>query len=235
MSKTKGNVQDPLELIDRVRHGRAAPGAGDRDHAGQRHRSSTRTNLEARRDFVNKLWNAARFVLLERAARRTAARARPSWQAPAGACPGRPLDRQPRQERGSGGDATVHGRSSSARRRARSQDFLWDEFCDWYLEIAKIQLRGEDATALRATRSTLGAVLEQTLRLLHPFAPFVTEELWQLVTARAPGGGGHSADEASRARPARRRSWSPPGPRRPPRSRRRVHDRRPGRADPRRA
>ena len=72
--------------------------------------------------------------------------------------------------------------------------FAWDEFCDWYLELAKSSLTGTDAEAADATRRVLGEVLDRLLRLLHPVIPFVTEELWtaltggeSIVVARWPG------------------------------------------------
>ncbi len=72
--------------------------------------------------------------------------------------------------------------------------FAWDEFCDWYLELAKAGLTGADATAAAATRRVLGEVLDRLLRLIHPLLPFVTEELWTALTggesvviARWPG------------------------------------------------
>ena len=57
--------------------------------------------------------------------------------------------------------------------------FIWDEFCDWYIELAKLTLYGDDRAAKRATQSVLTYVLDRTLRLLHPFMPFITEEIWQ--------------------------------------------------------
>ncbi len=58
-------------------------------------------------------------------------------------------------------------------------NFIWDDFCDWYIEMAKLSLYGEDETAKQMTRSVLAYVLDQTMKLLHPFMPFITEEIWQ--------------------------------------------------------
>ncbi|CAM5204440.1 Valine--tRNA ligase OS=Lysinibacillus sphaericus OX=1421 GN=valS PE=3 SV=1 [Lysinibacillus sphaericus] len=58
-------------------------------------------------------------------------------------------------------------------------NFIWDDFCSWYIEMAKLPLNGEDEAAKKTTRSILAYVLDQTMRLLHPFMPFITEEIWQ--------------------------------------------------------
>src|SRR5690625_1899260 len=58
-------------------------------------------------------------------------------------------------------------------------NFIWDDFCDWYIEMAKLSLYGEDETSKQTTRSVLAHVLDQTLRMLHPYMPFITEEIWQ--------------------------------------------------------
>src|SRR5699024_7750906 len=58
-------------------------------------------------------------------------------------------------------------------------NFIWDDFCDWYIEMAKVSLYGEDESQKKTTRSVLAHVLDQTLRMLHPYMPFITEEIWQ--------------------------------------------------------
>jgi valyl-tRNA synthetase len=172
MSKSKGNVADPLEVMERFgtdafRFTLAALAGLGRDIRISEER------IEGYRNFANKLWNAGRLVLsnLDGYDARTAARIEPSLA-----------------------DRWILSRLAVATaairehlRRYRFNDsasalyqFLWHEYCDWYLEMAKLPLYRPTRPAERlSTQRTLVTVLEATLRLLHPFMPFITEEIWQ--------------------------------------------------------
>jgi valyl-tRNA synthetase len=171
MSKSKGNVVDPLAIMgkygtDAFRFTLTALAAQGRDIRISDER------VEGYRNFANKLWNAARLVLsnLDGYDPR-------GDTAPAG-LPGRWI-----QSRLQGTIAAVREALDGYRFNEAAgaiYQFLWNDFCDWYLEIAKPALyRSDDAAARNRVQHTLVTVLETTLRLLHPFMPFVTEELWQ--------------------------------------------------------
>ncbi|MDX6693792.1 MAG: valyl-tRNA synthetase [Blastocatellia bacterium] len=177
MSKTKGNGVDPLDVFDKygvdaTRLTLASIGSTD-----------TRwndTQVESYRNFANKIWNAARFSLMNSE----------------GATIGSGFEGEP-------ASWALHDRwiLSRLNRAAQSVDsalaaydfyaavqtlyhFFWDDFCDWHIELTKRDVTSDEATPERAAaRSRLVTVLEQALRLLHPFMPYITEELWQ----RLPG------------------------------------------------
>jgi valyl-tRNA synthetase len=181
MSKSRGNVIDPLDVMnqygtDALRFTLAALAAQGREIR----LSSER--IEGYRNFANKLWNAARFVLANLEGYRPA-RAR---KAPPGLAE-RWIRSRLAHTVGTVRRALAAYRFNDA--AGAIYQFLWHEYCDWYVEWSKLTLyRGEDPAARARTQATLLDVLETTLRLLHPFMPFITEEIWQRLpkARRAP-------------------------------------------------
>ncbi|GAB4164269.1 MAG: valine--tRNA ligase [Geothermobacteraceae bacterium] len=180
MSKSKGNVIDPLTVIDdygtdAFRFTLVAFAAMGRDI-----KLST-DRIAGYRNFVNKLWNASRFALMNL-----------EGFDPAG---GRPADFDL-----SAADQWILTRLKQAISQTRQAldeykfndaasalySFTWHQFCDWYVELVKDDLYGDDARARKRVQAVLYTVLEQLLRLLHPFMPFVTEEIWQALPGERP-------------------------------------------------
>ena len=180
MSKSKGNVMDPLDLIDTYGADalRFALTTGNSPGNDMRLNES---KMEASRNFANKLWNAARFVItnLDRAGDTR------DWD-----WPPQPTHLEDRWAL-SRLNAAVTGvqRFMDEFQFGEAQkvvhDFLWGEYCDWYLEMSKVRLRQDDE-ASESPLPVLAFVLERVLRLLHPFMPSITEEVWQSLVAYLP-------------------------------------------------
>ncbi len=177
MSKSKGNSIDPLEMMDKFgtdafRFTLAAFTAQGRDVRMSEER------IEGYKFFINKIWNATRFSMMnlegfsaEVPVRREDESIADRWI----------LSRLNRTvaEVIRGLDEYRFNDASAA-----VYQFVWHEFCDWYLELAKPVLYGDkNAPARRAAQKTLRTVLTQSLKLLHPFMPFLTEEIWQTLVA----------------------------------------------------
>jgi valyl-tRNA synthetase len=173
MSKSKGNVIDPLQLIDAygadaLRFTLAAMAAQGRDI-----KLST-ARVEGYRNFATKLWNAARFAEMNACA--PVAEFDP---AAAQATVNRWIAGESERTAASVTEALQSFRFNEA--AGAIYHFVWHVFCDWYLELAKPMLAGE-ASAAAETRAMTAWVLDRALTLLHPFMPFVTEELWTKLT-----------------------------------------------------
>ena len=177
MSKSKGNIIDPLDLIDEygadaLRFTLSAMAAQGRDIKLSAQR------VEGYRNFATKLWNAARFAEMNNAAMvtgfdpRLATETLNRWIAHELAKAAREIT-----------DAIVAYKFNEA--AGAAYRFVWNVYCDWYLELVKPVLTGPDSAAKTETRAMVAWVRDEMLKLLHPFMPFITEELWG-VTATAP-------------------------------------------------
>ncbi|MDQ6599836.1 valine--tRNA ligase [Bacillus salipaludis] len=172
MSKSLGNGVDPMDVIDQYGADSLRYFLSTGSSPGQDLRYSTE-KVEATWNFANKIWNASRFALMN-------------------------MDGLKFEEIDFSGEKSVADKwiltrlnetiETVTRLSARYEfgevgralyNFIWDDFCDWYIEMAKLPLYGEDEAAKKTTRSILAYVLDNTMRLLHPFMPFITEEIWQ--------------------------------------------------------
>ena len=179
MSKSRGNIIDPLELIDRygcdaLRFTLAALAAPGRDI------KLAESRVEGYRNFATKLWNAARYAQMN------------GCVPVDGFNPARSSLAVNRWIATSASDcvAAVAGSLDAYRydeAAGRVYQFVWGTFCDWYIEFTKPILQGGDDQARLETQATTAWVLGHILRLLHPIMPFITEELWQHFSGEAAG------------------------------------------------
>jgi valyl-tRNA synthetase len=183
MSKTKGNVIDPLVITeqhgaDALRFTLAALTAQGRDIKLAKER------IEGYRAFGNKLWNASRFALMNLDGYEEGGEG-------AAALPRSPADAWILARLQRAVNETVAALEEFRFNEAAGTvyQFVWHELCDWYIELAKEALNGEDAGRRRATQAVLVRCLETTYRLLHPFMPFITEELWHVLRGRVRADG----------------------------------------------
>lgn len=172
MSKSLGNGVDPIEVIERYGADamRFMLSTGSTPGQDLRFRWD---KVEQARNFANKIWNASRFALMNLEGFTAA-------------------DIDISGKLGTSDRWILHRLNETSREVTRLIDayefgetgrllnnFIWDDLCDWYIEFAKLSLYGSDAEAKRATQSVLAYVLDRTQRLIHPFMPFISEEIWQ--------------------------------------------------------
>ena len=177
MSKIKGNVTDPLDLID-LYGADALRFALTTGNTAGLDMSLNEAKIEASRNFANKLWNAARYVM----ANLDGAESTDEWE-----WPPRPEHLEDRWILSRLNRTTAEvDEFMTAYQLGEAQrvvhDFMWDEYCDWYLEMSKVRIRTGDGSPL----PVLAYVLDRLLRLLHPFMPFITEELFQRLAEYLP-------------------------------------------------
>src|SRR5580693_7140944 len=178
MSKSKGNVIDPLEVIDEygadaLRFTLAAMAAQGRDIKLSAQR------VEGYRNCATKLWNAARFAEMNGCVRDPDFSPRDAKEV---------LNRWIAHETARAGSEVTAAIEAYKFNEAAAAiyRFVWNIFCDWYLELAKPVLTGADGAAKDETRATTAWVLDEIVKLLHPFMPFITEELWAVTAEQGP-------------------------------------------------
>lgn len=178
MSKSLGNGIDPLELIEEYGADALRFTLVTGNTPGNDMRFYTE-RVEASRNFANKLWNATRFVMMN-------------------------LDDETEdytidQEKLEPEDKWIISRITKVMGDVKSNldkyelglaaqrvyDFIWEDYCDWYIEMAKTRLYGENKASKSTAQQVLVSVLRDTLKLLHPFMPFITEEIWQYLPGKS--------------------------------------------------
>ncbi|MEM9215601.1 MAG: valine--tRNA ligase [Cyanobacteria bacterium P01_F01_bin.150] len=189
MSKSKGNGIDPLILIDKygtdaLRYAlvREVAGAGQDIRLAYNRKTDESESVEAARNFTNKIWNASRFVMMNL-----------DGQAPEALG-------EPNVENLELSDRWILSRFNQTTQRVCASidkfgmgeaakelyDFTWRDFCDWYIELVKSRLFDKENPSRAAAQQTLAYVLDGILKLLHPFMPHITEEVWQTLNQCQP-------------------------------------------------
>ncbi|HEY9619262.1 MAG TPA: valine--tRNA ligase [Crinalium sp.] len=189
MSKSSNNGIDPLILIakygtDALRYTliREVAGAGQDIRLEYDRKKDESASVEASRNFTNKLWNASRFVMMNLEGQTPQQLGEP--------------ERFPLQSDEFLAEQWILSRYNQVVRQTRHYidnyglgeaakglyEFIWGDFCDWYIELAKSRLQQKGSPAQRIAQQTLAHVLDGILRLLHPFMPHITEELWHTLT-----------------------------------------------------
>jgi valyl-tRNA synthetase len=179
MSKSKGNTIDPLELIDQFGADALRFTLAAMTSQARRDVKLSAKLVEGYRNFGTKLWNAARFAEMNGCVRVAGF--------------------DPQTVKGTLNRWIVHEMAKAAREVTEALEgyrfndaasaayrYVWNVFCDWYVEFSKPLLTGADGAAKDETRATAAWALDQILKLLHPFMPFLTEELWQVTAEQGP-------------------------------------------------
>ncbi|MEH1898403.1 MAG: valine--tRNA ligase [Nostoc sp.] len=187
MGKSKGNGIDPLLLIDKygtdaLRYTliREVAGAGQNIRLEYDRKKDESASVEASRNFTNKLWNAARFVMMnldgqtpQQLGNPVATELSDRWI----------LSRYHQVVKQTTNYIDNYGLGEAAK---GLYEFIWGDFCDQYIELVKSRLQADvDPTSQRVAQQTLGYVLEGIMKLLHPFMPHITEEIWQTLTQQS--------------------------------------------------
>ncbi len=172
MSKSLGNGIDPLLIIDQYGADALRFALASNNSPGNDMRFSDE-RIESARNFANKIWNAARYILMNLKVKTVSDPATLSGLAIEDKWVLTKFNRVCREV------SENLDRYELGVALAKLYDFIWDVFCDWYIELVKPRLFDEDCPTRDAAQNTLAFVFTSTLKLLHPFMPFITEEIWQ--------------------------------------------------------